>query len=532
MKKKQPHRYMIYVVKNKINDKIYIGKTWQTLPKRLQGHFQDAREGSKRDLMVAIREFGEENFWIEELYPCESAEEMKEMEIVLILKFESHIRGYNMVVWNTLGEMQEISCQRISKGRKEYLKNLAEEEKEEWKAKISLGMQKYHKKKAILGVELGKNNRMPRMKIKCRGVWYRKSWPTVKECQICYDKFALFLHGKGCALNFPELEEEYLKEDLEKFFQEITRDNSTSKFIGVYLPSNKKNFTGRAKIHGISYHIIETPYEIEAALIYDKFYYWKTGLKDKCNFPELLSEISQEEMGKLYYEKRKNIYTRETTSQYFGVSRSSTRLGWMAQKTVNKKCYNKHFTYEIDAAKFYDIIHFLSGDNLLDLNFPDKIEEYKTKTWNDVYQILDKKIFRPNYPEDEKLKELASQHTLLELSEILNIPSKTLSGCLQRKKIKPLPRKLKYKPIKLHEINPDFRKVPHPNARKRCPIEREELESLIWEKSMNKIAESFNVSFNCVAKWCEDYKITRPNFSHTYWAKVYAGKIERIEKPT
>jgi hypothetical protein len=48
---------------------------------------------------------------------------------------------------------------------------------------------------------------------------------------------------------------------------------------------------------------------------------------------------------------------------------------------------------------------------------------------------------------------------------------------------------------------------------------------LVWEQPISTISTYFGVSGNAVVKWCRNYSIETPKAG--YWAKVYAGKVER-----
>lgn len=59
------------------------------------------------------------------------------------------------------------------------------------------------------------------------------------------------------------------------------------------------------------------------------------------------------------------------------------------------------------------------------------------------------------------------------------------------------------------------RKVKHPS--------KEELEILIYEKPILKIAQDYNVSDTAVIKWCKKFNLKRPG--RGYWEKIYHNKI-------
>lgn len=86
----------IYKITNKINNKIYIGKTLETIEIRWKEHIKDSKRecNKKRPLYAAFNKYGIDNFTIEEVEEC-SAEILNEREIYWIEYFRSFKNGYN-----------------------------------------------------------------------------------------------------------------------------------------------------------------------------------------------------------------------------------------------------------------------------------------------------------------------------------------------------------------------------------------------------------------------------------------------------
>lgn len=84
----------IYKIVNKINNKVYIGKTELAIQKRFQQHLAEStRTRSKnRPLYRAINKYGKENFYIELI---EETDVPEEREIYWIAHFNSFQCGYN-----------------------------------------------------------------------------------------------------------------------------------------------------------------------------------------------------------------------------------------------------------------------------------------------------------------------------------------------------------------------------------------------------------------------------------------------------
>lgn len=86
----------IYKIVNKINNKIYVGNTMISIEKRWKAHCSDYKEKKyeKRPLYAAMKKYGIDNFYIEEVEQC-SFEEVDEREKYWIEYFGSSKYGYN-----------------------------------------------------------------------------------------------------------------------------------------------------------------------------------------------------------------------------------------------------------------------------------------------------------------------------------------------------------------------------------------------------------------------------------------------------
>lgn len=84
----------IYIIKNTINNKVYIGKTNQHITKRFKEHIRDSRKLNlqHRPLYKAMRKYGSDNFYIELL---EETQDTAIREQFWIEKFNSFHYGYN-----------------------------------------------------------------------------------------------------------------------------------------------------------------------------------------------------------------------------------------------------------------------------------------------------------------------------------------------------------------------------------------------------------------------------------------------------
>ena len=86
----------IYKITNKVNGKLYIGKTLNSIESRFKEHIADSQRGNKqhRPLYKAFNKYGIENFKIELIEEC-SIENLNAREIYWIAKFNTFKCGYN-----------------------------------------------------------------------------------------------------------------------------------------------------------------------------------------------------------------------------------------------------------------------------------------------------------------------------------------------------------------------------------------------------------------------------------------------------
>ena len=85
----------IYVIRNKVNNKVYIGQTWQTIKKRFNCH---KRHAPNKHLESAFNKYGLDSFSIELLGNCYGQEAADYLEISFIEAYKSTNSkyGYNM----------------------------------------------------------------------------------------------------------------------------------------------------------------------------------------------------------------------------------------------------------------------------------------------------------------------------------------------------------------------------------------------------------------------------------------------------
>ena len=100
---------VVYRITNKINGKVYIGKTTLSAAQRWRHHCKAARAGSPVYLYRAIRKYGADSFALEPLYTAKTEKELNAMETFFIIMHQSHLRenGYNGTLGGTGGPQTE-----------------------------------------------------------------------------------------------------------------------------------------------------------------------------------------------------------------------------------------------------------------------------------------------------------------------------------------------------------------------------------------------------------------------------------------
>jgi len=105
----------IYILKNKINNKIYVGQTWLSLQDRFGP--QGAKYKNSIHLYNAIQKYGADNFEYEVLETCVDQNTADELEAKHIIQYNSKDPeiGYNIKDGGSAGKHSEETKEKIAK---------------------------------------------------------------------------------------------------------------------------------------------------------------------------------------------------------------------------------------------------------------------------------------------------------------------------------------------------------------------------------------------------------------------------------
>ena len=105
----------IYILKNKVNGKCYVGQTIQSVKKRINNHMYTCRHKNNMPISRAINKYGMENF--EVLSFCVDDLLLDEEEVRVIRALDSIEHGYNLETGgNNRKRLSNLTKSRISDG--------------------------------------------------------------------------------------------------------------------------------------------------------------------------------------------------------------------------------------------------------------------------------------------------------------------------------------------------------------------------------------------------------------------------------
>lgn len=86
---------IIYKITCKINNKVYIGQTSESLKTRFKRHMGYQKDDNDTKFYRAVRKYGVENFYIEKIDEATTQQELDDKELYWINKLNAVKDGYN-----------------------------------------------------------------------------------------------------------------------------------------------------------------------------------------------------------------------------------------------------------------------------------------------------------------------------------------------------------------------------------------------------------------------------------------------------
>lgn len=108
---------VIYKIVNDINDKVYVGQTWQPLQERFWQHCKPSQSACRK-LHRAISKYGSSHFTIVPLLICHAQDVADHWEIFFIRKLDTIEHGYNIKEGGSAGKHSEETKRKISKANR------------------------------------------------------------------------------------------------------------------------------------------------------------------------------------------------------------------------------------------------------------------------------------------------------------------------------------------------------------------------------------------------------------------------------
>lgn len=87
----------IYIIRNTVNNKVYVGQTTMTVEERFKSHMKPSVAKQRRNYKIynAINKYGRDKFYVETLETGIPLEMLDKREVELIAEYDSFRNGYN-----------------------------------------------------------------------------------------------------------------------------------------------------------------------------------------------------------------------------------------------------------------------------------------------------------------------------------------------------------------------------------------------------------------------------------------------------
>lgn len=230
--------YYVYKIINKINNKIYIGKTATSINKRFKIHLCIARGGKKKYPNVffaihsAITKYGYENFQIEKLEETQSESEVFNLEKFWIKKYqEDGIKLYNLTIGGEGPSGRKASKEAKNKMSLAHQKLNYKGGKQKLNSLQILEIKKMFCENKLSQVEIAKIFNVTNQTI--NGIYNGEQWSWVK-----YPNFV-----EGQSRYFPKPTNSKLNGEQVKTIKQLLKTNLTQKEISKMFQVSKQTIT-------------------------------------------------------------------------------------------------------------------------------------------------------------------------------------------------------------------------------------------------------------------------------------------------
>lgn len=115
----------LYLIRNNINNKVYVGKTYKSIETRFNEHISDSKRHPTRKLYKAFHKYGIDKFYIELISIIEQ-DLLEDKEIQLILEYDSFNNGYNSTLGGDGRRYLQVPEKEIIETYKDCFNNMKE----------------------------------------------------------------------------------------------------------------------------------------------------------------------------------------------------------------------------------------------------------------------------------------------------------------------------------------------------------------------------------------------------------------------
>lgn len=228
----------VYKITNLINSKVYIGQTIN-FDKRIKQHINDSKKDKPRSIIAcAIKKYGLQNFIFEKISTCFSLRQLNFKESIFILHYKKLNLCYNIE--------KRASKRNISLSLSEKAKRFRNSEEGKKLCSINGKKNRGKKRGKFLGVRfhIQKKCYIANINFNNKTI-YLGSFLNELDAVYCRDYYSLQYFKDEAVLNFPELKEKYLKNEIN--FQKLEKNTRISKnkksdcdIVGITI-RNKRN---------------------------------------------------------------------------------------------------------------------------------------------------------------------------------------------------------------------------------------------------------------------------------------------------